>query len=273
MTISTSKNWRLIVTPPLPGEHNMAIDEALLRLFDPASSLPVLRLYGWSPPALSLGRFQKPLEELDLERCRADGVALVRRITGGGALYHADELTYSLVCSPQQIPPASSIKDSFRVLTAFLLDFYRSFDLDAGYALDAAPDKSRLGERSAFCFAGRESFDILVGGRKIGGNAQRRTRGIIFQHGSIPLLNRAETGLSCMRDSSPETLECVTSLDECGVTLGRELLLQRLATAFGRAMGVELLSGDCTAAERAWAERLVESKYATERWNLEGVGE
>lgn len=251
----------------------MAIDEALLRSFDPATSLPVLRLYGWSPPALSLGRFQKPTEELDLERCRAAGVPLVRRITGGGVIYHADELTYSLICSPDQIPPASSIKDSFRVLTAFLLSFYRTLGLEAGYALDAAPDKSRLGERTAFCFAGRESFDILVNGRKIGGNAQRRTRGIIFQHGSIPLLNRVETGLNYMRDSSPETLDCVVSLSECGVTTERSALAQRLAAACGLEFGVELYNDSCSPNEREWAGRLRETKYATDHWNLEGVGE
>ena len=75
----------------------MAIDEALLRSFDPVSSPPILRLYGWSPPALSLGRFQKADQVLDLERCRADGVAVVRRVTGGGVIYHADELTLSLI--------------------------------------------------------------------------------------------------------------------------------------------------------------------------------
>ena len=174
----------------------MAIDEALLRSFDPESSLPVLRLYGWNPPALSLGRFQNAAEVLDLERCRADGVAVVRRVTGGGVIYHADELTYSLVCAPYQIPPASSVKDSFRVLTGFLLAFYRTLGLDAAYAVDAVPEGTRLGERTAFCFAGRESFDILADGRKIGGNAQRRLKGVIFQHGSIPLQNRAVTGLN-----------------------------------------------------------------------------
>ncbi|MDD2310841.1 MAG: lipoate--protein ligase family protein [Desulfuromonadaceae bacterium] len=192
--------WRLIDTSPLSGAENMAIDEALLRSFDPATSLPILRLYGWNPPALSLGRFQKAAEVLDLARCRADGVAIVRRVTGGGVIYHADELTYSLVCSPEQIPATGSIKDSFRVLTGFLLAFYRGLGLEPAYAADVVPEGSRLGERTAFCFAGRESFDIIAGGRKIGGNAQRRLKGIIFQHGSIPLRNRAATGLSYMRD-------------------------------------------------------------------------
>lgn len=271
--ISIATTWRLIVTPPLPGAENMAIDEALLRSFDPALLLPVLRLYGWNPPALSLGRFQKAAEVLDLERCRADGVAIVRRVTGGGVIYHADELTYSLVCAPGQIPPADSIKDSFRVLTGFLLSFYRTLGLDAGYAADAVPEGIRLGQRTAFCFAGRESFDILAGGRKIGGNAQRRLKGVIFQHGSIPLQNRAGIGLSYMRDRAPEHAEGTASLADYGICGDRDSLLQRLAGSFSGSLGVTLKDDTLSEVERTDIERLLVCKYRAESWNLEGESE
>jgi lipoate-protein ligase A len=271
--MKTKPTWRLIVTSPLSGAENMAIDEALLRSFDPALSLPVLRLYGWNPPALSLGRFQKAAEVLDLERCRADGVAVVRRVTGGGVIYHADELTYSLVCAPGQIPPAGSIKDSFRVLTGFLLAFYRRLGLDAAYAADAAPVGTRLGERTAFCFAGRESFDILAGGRKIGGNAQRRLKGTIFQHGSIPLQNRAATGLSYMREQIPEYAEGAASLAEYGVDAGWSSLVNDLATAFSGYFGALLRKESLSEAERADMVRLLVERYRSESWNLEGVAE
>jgi lipoate-protein ligase A len=271
--MQTSPTWRLIVTSPLSGAENMSIDETLLRSFDPATSLPVLRLYGWNPPALSLGRFQKASEVLDLERCRADGVAVVRRITGGGVIYHADELTYSLVCAPDQIPPVASIKDSFRVLTGFLLSFYRRIGLEAAYAVDAAPEGTRLGERTAFCFAGRESFDILVGDRKIGGNAQRRLKGIIFQHGSIPLINRAAAGLSYMREQDSEHAEGTASLAEYGVSAGRDGLLQEITAAFSEHFGIVLRDGSLSVAEQADVERLLANKYRSESWNLEGVEE
>ena len=270
-TVQTKQTWRLIVTPPLSGAENMAIDEALLRSFDPESSLPVLRLYGWNPPALSLGRFQKASEVLDLECCRADGVAIVRRVTGGGVIYHADELTYSLVCAPGQIPPASSIKDSFRVLTGFLLSFYRSLGIDAAYATDAAPEGTRLGERTAFCFAGKESFDIIAGGRKIGGNAQRRLKGTIFQHGSIPLQNRAATGLSYMRDQAPEHAAGTASLAEYGVTSRRETLLHGLAAAFCDYFVVELKEDSLAEPEQNDRDKLMTNKYNADSWNLEGV--
>ena len=249
----------------------MAIDEALLRSFDPTTSLPVLRLYGWNPPTLSLGRFQRAAEVLDLERCRADGVAVVRRVTGGGVIYHADELTYSLVCSPSQIPPASSIKDSFRVLTGFLLAFYRTLGLEPAYAADVVTEGTRLGERTAFCFAGKESFDILAGGLKIGGNAQRRLKGVIFQHGSIPLYNRAATGLTYMRDRTSKYAEGTVSLTDCGVGAERNSLLQGLSRAFGNYFDVELQNDDLSDREQAGMNELLTSKYLTEQWNMEGV--
>lgn len=249
----------------------MAIDEALLRSFDPESSLPVLRLYSWNPPSLSLGRFQKAAEVLDLERSRSGGVTVVRRVTGGGAIYHADELTYSLVCAPGQIPPATSVKDSFRVLTGFLLSFYRRLGLKPVYAADVAPEGARLGERTAFCFAGKESFDILVDGLKIGGNAQRRLKEVIFQHGSIPLENHAATGLMYMRDQNSTYVEGTASLAEFGVNVDRDHLNLELMAAFSDYFTVTLKNDILSEAEQADMRHLLTSKYSSEQWNFEGV--
>ena len=273
MTEHPAKIWRFIDTGYLPGSVNMAIDEALLRSFDPASSLPILRLYGWSPPALSLGRFQSAGQSLNLKHCREDDVAVVRRITGGGVIYHADELTYSIVCAPGQIPPASSVKDSFRVLTGFLLAFYRQLGLNAAYALDAAPVGTRLGERTAFCFAGKESFDILANGCKIGGNAQRRMKGIIFQHGSIPLVNQAHMGLCYMREQETEQAQGVTGLAECGISVAPGKLRKDLAAAFRDNFTVELCEDKLSAHEQVYAEQLNQMKYTSDSWNMEGIGE
>jgi lipoate-protein ligase A len=248
----------------------MAVDEALLCSFDPDSSLPVLRIYGWQPPALSLGRFQDVETVLDLERCRRDGVTIVRRVSGGGTIYHADELTYSIVCTPGQIPIAASVKDSFRVLTGFLIDFYRRLGLNASYAVDRGYDGERLGERTAFCFAGKESFDILLDGRKIGGNAQRRRKNLIFQHGSIPIINRARHGLQYMKDRTPEYAENTVSLSDCGISVDITSLKAKLVEAFIRQMGVDLSVECLSPGERCLSEELLARKYASDRWNLQG---
>ena len=264
------RTWRHIESGVLSGSLNMAIDESLLCLFDPQTSEPILRTYGWEPPALSLGRFQDADAVLDLERCRNSEVAIVRRVSGGGTIYHADELTYSIACSPKQIPSTSSVKDCFRVLTGFLIDFYRTLGLNARYAVDTVSDAERLGVRTAFCFAGKETFDILIDGRKIGGNAQRRHRNIIFQHGSIPLINRAKSGLQYMKDRSPDYAENTVSLSDCGITADLHDLKRILVEAFRRHMGVKTRISCLSQDEQRMSLDLSLNKYASDRWNLQG---
>lgn len=243
--------WRLIDTGPGDGAANMAVDEALLNRFIPGWSAPVLRLYEWAPPALSLGRFQKREEVLDTARCAAAGVPIVQRITGGGVIYHGKELTYSLVCSPVHVPPAASIKDSFRVLTSFLLRFYQKLGLDAAYAVaHPSSDKTVLGTRTDFCFAGRESYDILVEGRKIGGNAQRRQREVIFQHGSIPLANEALRGASFLRHPPEAVDEVAGALADFRVRRRIADLKPLLVDAFRETIGGALLEDSLTDGER-----------------------
>lgn len=261
--------WRLIDTGPLDGPGNMAVDEALLAAFDPQRSAPVLRLYGWEPPALSLGRYQRADEVLDLSRCAAAGVPVVRRITGGGVIYHAEELTYSIVCAPHQMPPSPSIKESFRVLTGFLCRFYARLGLSACYAVEQQPG-ALLGERAPFCFAGRESYDILVNGRKIGGNAQRRLKQVIFQHGSIPLRNRLSTAVRFLREEPAGLEGGATSLADEGVTGDPGLLRDELAAGFRESFSVALDRCGLTGEERAAAAALRAGKYTRDAWNING---
>lgn len=169
------------------GPHlNMAFDKTLFESYLPDESQPVFRVYQWDKPAISLGRFQQADKILNLENCRRDNIAIVKRITGGGAIYHSrDELTYSLVCSAKLFR-ADSVKDSYRKITRFLIKTYRSLGFFAQYARDCKKNKKQLGIVSDFCFSGWQDYDILIKGKKIGGNAQKRKRGAIFQHGSIP---------------------------------------------------------------------------------------
>ncbi len=249
--------WRLIDTGSLDGPTNMAVDEALLACFDPGNSAPIFRLYGWSPPAITIGRFQKAREVLDLERCARAGIPVVRRITGGGVIYHAEELTYALVCAPCQVPPAATVKESFRILTAFLLRFYGKLGLDACYAVDHFPAGTCLGARTPFCFAGKESYDILVGGRKIGGNAQRRLRNAIFQHGSIPLVNRAAEGAGFLREAPTGICDATVALEEFGPRCDPEKLKELMADAFRETFGIEWESDALSQAEEAAVSRLL----------------
>ena len=263
--------WRFIDSGFLDSASNMAVDEALLQCFDPERSPPVFRIYGWEPPALSLGRFQKAGEVLDHGKCRAAGIPVVRRITGGGAIYHADELTYSLVCAPHHVPPAASIRESFRVLTSFLIRLYRGLGLDPSYAAECSRHKSSIGERTPFCFAGREAYDIIVGGRKIGGNAQRRLKNIIFQHGSIPVVNRASFGASLLLDPPEGIGDGVTSLRDLGVEESMDVLKRLMAGAFAEALPAFLKADSLTEDERRVAASLAREKHSCDRWVWEGA--
>jgi lipoate-protein ligase A len=263
--------WRFIDSGPLDGCSNMALDEALLSCFDPEKSRPVFRIYGWEPPALSMGRFQKGGEVLDRKSCTEAKVPVVRRITGGGAIYHADELTYSIVCSPGHVPPAASIKESFRVLTSFLVRFYGKLGLDPCYAIDSFTDGAGLGARSAFCFAGKESYDILIEGKKIGGNAQRRLKNVIFQHGSIPLVNRSEFGARLLGNPPPGIGECTTALCDLGVDLPRDELKRLMALSFAETMGGAMEEDFLTGDEEAAAAALALNKHSLASWVWEGI--
>jgi len=242
--------WRFMDSGLLSGAENMAIDEALLACFSPGKSAPVLRLYGWNPPAFSCGRFQKPDEIIDLDCCRADGVQVVKRITGGGVIYHAEELTYSLVCPTAFIPGSSGVKEAFFQLTAFLLKFYTKLGLDACHAVDHCQGTIKLGERTPLCFAGVESCDIMVNGSKIGGNAQRRLKDVIFQHGSIPLRQMALEGNKYLLRPDHGIAGRATSLESQGVTVESAQLADLLKSAFAECFNVVFRVDNLTAGER-----------------------
>ena len=262
--------WRLIDTGPLDGPANMALDEALLSCFDAQHSLPVLRLYGWEPPALSVGRYQDAPAALDLGLCAADGIPVVRRMTGGGIIFHARELTYSIVCAPEHVGEVAGVKDGFRRLCGFLLGTYQRLGLSAAFATDLNHAGTPLGRRTAFCFAGKEEFDVLVNGQKIGGNAQRRLRGAILQHGSIPLESRVLEGLRYLKDPAPGA-EGAVSLAELGLQPDLAALKEMLVDSFQQRLGVRLLATSPSAVELAAAAGLEQSKYRCDAWNLAGT--
>jgi lipoyl(octanoyl) transferase len=268
---TTATTWRLIDSGPLDGPSNMALDEALLSCFDARCSAPVLRLYGWQPSAFSLGRFQQAAAVLDTRRCNAANVAVVRRITGGGCIFHAEELTYSIICSPEHLSGITGVKESYRRLCGFLLLTYQQLGLAPAYAIDAPQRPARLGERTPLCFAGTEEYDILCAGHKLGGNAQRRCRGLIFQHGSIPLEPTHSQAEPYLRCAEPALTQRATSLAEAGCPITAEALKSALITAFASNLDISLHATPFTDQEQERAAQLRENKYQTTAWNLQGV--
>jgi len=244
----------------------MALDEVLAESVR-AGAGPFLRFYTWEPGTLSLGRFQNPETGLSLA---SRGVPRVRRLTGGGGIWHESELTYSLGCTQVDVG-VTGVKPSFERLCGFLLDTWVGLGWDARFAKDGAVP-GPLGTFTPACFAGQEEYDILVHGKKLGGNAQRRDRTSIFQHGSIPLvLDRNRLDQLFLPGYRPDE-RTTTDLASCGWAGTARDLIGPLSEAFRRRLGGEWEGGTPTVEETRRADALVNDRYGTDSWTDLGSG-
>lgn len=175
--------WRLVRTGPLPGGMNMALDEVLLQEVSAGRSLPVLRLYRWRPETVSLGYFQRN-EVVNRAFCRSSGIDVVRRLTGGRAVLHSEEVTYAVIAGGGELFPPR-VEESYRTIAEIL----RAALCSLGLAAELAPPR-REGRGRALptaCFEAAAGYELLCRGRKIAGSAQKRRGDFFLQHGSIPL--------------------------------------------------------------------------------------
>lgn len=252
------KTWRCIDTGTGTAQWNMAVDEALLENFS-EGDLPILRLYGWES-ALSVGRFSKLQRSVDLEKLKAQGLTCVRRMTGGGVLVHGGDLSYALIM-PRAFVAGNGVKESYCYLCRFLVRLYARLGLHADFARSLQLE----GKRSEVCLAENEAYDLMIEGGKMGGNAQRHTRKMLFQHGSVPMtLDTARFAPLFLSDSG---LERAATLERLGKAIEYKNLAELLQEAFSESFGVELVSDTLQTEEKARAERLLETKYSRQRWN------
>lgn len=244
--------WRLLDSGQGHPFYNMALDEALLRT---CAGRATLRLYSWEPPGLSLGYFQSA-SDFDLTDLRARGVVVVRRPTGGGAIYHCRELTFALVAGAGfEKVVGATIGMRYQRIHGAVIEALRRLKIESkmrGGGLDApfSPAPRR------FCFNRTIGCDIVADGRKLVGSAQRKTPQGFLQHGSIPLQENPmapDAGWANLHSKEEITYE----------SLGAAL-----AEAFSDSLGVTLLPGELTPEEESTAAALLKRKYSTDRWNL-----
>src|SRR6185503_17032916 len=175
--------WRLLLTRPARGAWNMALDQAILEHIGRGQSLPTLRLYAWEPACLSLGHAQ-PFADVDVNRLKARGWEVVRRATGGRAILHTDELTYSVIAPNEEPRVAGSVPESYNRLAQALLLAVKNLEL---------PVESKEGKANGnstpnpVCFEVPSAYEITVDGKKLIGSAQARKKEGVLQHGSLPL--------------------------------------------------------------------------------------
>jgi lipoate-protein ligase A len=248
----------------------MAVDEAILERVERCEVLPTLRLYAWDPPCLSLGRAQ-PFTDVDTARLQAHGWDVVRRMTGGRAILHTDELTYSVTAPIDDPIMTGSLLDSYNRLAAALLAAVQ----DLGLLVEMKEGKADNATQNPVCFEVPSTYEITVNGKKLIGSAQARRKDGVLQHGSLPLsgdLARICQALAFPDESAREAamhrlLERATTVES---VLGRVVAWGSAAQAFLRAfepqLGLELEPGELSASELARAEELVNEKYAHPSW-------
>ncbi len=212
--------WLFLDSPKQSALKNMQIDKELFL----GCKKPVFRIYSWDEDSFTIGRFQK-LEDID--NPRQYGSNWAQRITGGGLLLHGKDVSYTIVI-PASMLGKRGVKKSYEYLCRFLMDFYKKLGLSPAWAKDVMPDSLW---HSDFCQEGFEPYDIIIEGKKIGGNAQKRSKDTILQHGSIPLKKeyRPHSGYS---------------LEELGVDIGEKEAKELLKTCFQETYNVSLKDKD-----------------------------
>jgi len=253
--------WRFIFSGFLHPITNMAIDRALIDIYK-VSGIPVFRIYGWRPYGFSTGYGQKIEDVLDIPSCIRDGIPFVKRPTGGGIIFHGDEVTYSLVCSEKDIGAPATVKDGYKIICSFILAAYRYYGATPVFAIESGQLKK---ERSTLCFASFEDYDILIKGKKIGGNAQKRIRDIIMQHGSLPLSLDYEVVLKYVKERVSLSRDRTTSVSEvAGRNIGFDEFAEVLKNSFINTFGVKLEEKDLTEEEMeiagAYERQLLQEK-------------
>jgi lipoate-protein ligase A len=179
--------WRLIDSGPNLGDYNMAVDEELLARAQAGEKVPVLRFYTWDPAAVSIGRFQKIEEAVNADTCKRRGFDIVRRITGGRAVLHYRELTYSIIARTDDPLFPANVLGTYKFIAAGLLQGLKNLGITAEMVSRSNRHAALVikNAKDPACFSSPSWYEILVHGRKIIGSAQRRLSGAFLQHGSI----------------------------------------------------------------------------------------
>jgi lipoate-protein ligase A len=266
-----SATWRLINTGVSDGATNMAIDEALIQSVAENKSPPTLRFYEWDPPCVSVGFAQSVRKEVDLERCRKRGYTWVRRPTGGRAILHIDELTYSVVAPQGEVRVVGDIVTSYRRLSLGLVEGLRLLHGGVVQADRMASDSGL--EKSAACFDVPSHYEVTAYGRKLVGSAQVRRNGVVLQHGALPLEGDVSRLVDVLALPEPDRgalrrklLERAIALDEVvGRVVPFDEAAEALTQGFGSALNIKFTPGELSQFERKAAEGLM-SRYMGDEW-------
>ncbi|HPX95091.1 MAG TPA: biotin/lipoate A/B protein ligase family protein [Brevefilum fermentans] len=264
--------WRLINHPPAKGSWNMAVDEAILEAIFTGEALPTLRLYAWQPACLSLGHAQA-FSEVNTEQVKANGWDIVRRPTGGRAILHVDELTYSVIVPLSEPRVRGGVLESYLRLSEALLEALRLLGLNP--QANQQPSNQNSKTPNPVCFEVPSNYEITVNGKKLIGSAQARRKDGLLQHGALPLYGDLTRIIDALNFPDPAAVEkakerllahATTVESELGFAIPWEQASQAFQDAFSQALNLDLEPADLTEKELARAKELVNEKYAHPTW-------
>lgn len=260
--------WRLLIDGAAAGAWNMAVDESLAEAVHSGASPPVVRFYRWNPPCLSLGASQPP-GVVDEAFCTAEGVDIVRRPTGGRAVLHHLELTYSVAARLGRDPFTHDLQAVYQNICRALVLGLRRLGVPAEVAGSAAGTPVRPTEAIP-CFVGPAAGEVVVGGRKLVGSAMRRVGDSILQHGAIlqGWDARLQAGCLGLADDASLRSAVVTLADLHIAQAGSEAVIKALAGGFAEHFGVAFTPSCLAAAEEARARVLERGRYGHLSWTV-----
>ncbi len=271
--------WRFLNTGRNCPGMNMALDEAILMACEAGAAPPTLRVYGWQPPALSLGYAQRVHQEVNVEACRQHGIEIIRRPTGGRAVLHDDEVTYSVVMPIAAQDGASrTLTEHYHLIGLALAEAFTHLGLAVCLARPQRSIKTRQAPSPA-CFAALSRYELSVSGKKLVGSAQKRGQRALLQHGSIPLSLDRQRLFQCLR-VPPDQHDALVQEAYATMIAVREAATTPVAIAdihdalrhgFATTLDTPVVAGEVRPEEWQMAQDLYTAKYATTVWNHDGA--
>ncbi|RKD72973.1 lipoate-protein ligase A [Sinobaca qinghaiensis] len=272
------EKWYFIDSGKQSPAYNMAMDEMLLRWHSEGKIPPVVRFYGWNPSTLSIGYFQKVHKDIDLDAVDRHKLGFVRRPTGGRAVLHDQELTYSVIVSEEHPLMPATVTEAYRVISEGLLQGFLNLGLDAYFSVPKSKEEEQglKNPQSAVCFDAPSWYELVVEGRKIAGSAQTRQKGVILQHGSI-IIDLDEDMLfdvfTYSNDRVRERMQrafhkkavAINALKTTPVT--HEQVVQAFHKGFADGLNVDWVDYKLTEEQENEIQALAAERYESDEWN------
>ena len=248
-----TRQWRLFVDGPVHAARNMALDEALLRVADrhPETFQPTLRFYQWEPAAVTIGYGQR-YTDFEVQEFRNQGYDFVRRPTGGGALFHSREITFSFVASVASGEAPRDLEQVYTKINRGLIAGLAELGIQAEQR--GCPDGGAQTSQAAFCNYRLAASDVVVDGAKLIGAAQRWTKRAVLEHGFVPL------------EPNPMTPEVLSLHQLLGRPVAPDMAVRALRRGFETALGIRLVTDTLTLEESKRADELT-LQYSADEWN------